>query len=427
MEGWDTYQLRFFMKIRCSREALLKPLAISSGITGSKDIFPICEYVRISALQSKLIIRSTDLKVAMTYQIPASDVVIEEEGEVLLAVKKLDQLLQNLKNEKEVLLETRPRDKSGKHLAGILHTPEGEIELYAEDIQKFPEIPELKEQDSIELEGKGCLDLIRKSLFCTTKEKTRYDLNNVLIQFEEEGIVRFVATDGKRLAYCRQPYKTEKVIAKSRYMVPSYGLQQIEKALGTITPPKVKLGFASGNHLLLRTDNLTLSTRMADATFPPYEKVLPQGFPYRAKISVSRWLDMLRRVMILTDKTVLLKFAKDDSGKGILSISIEEKVTGKANFSISIEYDGDPMQIRFNPELLKDALSRMDSALTIEVEIKDCQSALFMKEGEGFHYLALPIRMENEADEGENEDEESSGDEEPSDEEESTNEEESDD
>ena len=374
------------MKIKCKRDEILKAFHTINCINIQKDIYPVLENVRITAQNGQLVLKVTNLNISITYNLVSQDLEIMEPGELLLPALKLYNLIKET-TDKEITIEK-------EELNGLLTTQSGNYCILGEDIHKFPEIPEFNIQDAdIEISGENFKKLIKKTLFATTTEKTRYDLDNVLIEmFDEndETKIRFVATDGKRLAICDKTYKKINSVIARKFTVPAQALQQIDRVLNAVTPVKILLNFQE-NQLLLRTDEVLLSTRLSEAKFPPYERVIPKSLPFKAEFLQKDLTSVLKRVCLLADeknKIVQLSFDKE-----AIKVFTRGEGTGEGNDQITAKYDGVPFNIKFNPNFLLDVLKIVDNN-TIEYRLQDNKTAVLLIDGEDFQYVVLPIKVE---------------------------------
>lgn len=369
------------MEIKCRKQSLVKALQTVNAVATSRDVYPILENVKISALEKRLFFRATDLKISLTYDFPASQVEIAEEGELLVPALRLYNLVREI-GDAEIVLKSR-------EFNGVIACQDGHFTIQGEDPAKFPEIAEFHEEAAIEISGEDFQRLIKKTLFATTPEKTRYDLDNVLGEITGEQI-RFVATDGKRLALCARPCKKTGAIADTKFTVPSKGLQQIEKILSATTPPTVMLNFLE-NQLLFRTPEVILATRLADVKFPPYERVLPKSLPLSVSLMLKDFASALRRVCLLADeknKIVELSFTP-----GVLKFHTMGEGMGEGLVDVPMNYQGERLDIKFNPNFLLDVVKVIESA-EIKIFLQDGQSAALLKDGEDFQYIILPIKLE---------------------------------
>lgn len=369
------------MKIKCSKQPLLKALQSVTAIATQKDLYPVLENVKIVARDNTISLQATDLKISLTYLLQEQITIIEP-GEMLICAAKLYNLVKETPDA-EISLEQ-------DNLNGVLVCQDGKFCIWGEDTSKFPEIPKFQDQAALEIGGEDFQTLIKKTLFATTTEKTRYDLDNVLITVNEDKL-RFVATDGKRLALCEKKCKIVGDVPKKPVTVPNKGLQQIEKVLTTTSPATVTLNFLE-NQLLFRTNEITLSTRLSDAKFPPYEKVIPKGLAHKITLVTKDFASALRRVCILADeKNKIVEVSLTAKSMKLFAMG---EGTGEATLEMPIEFTGEPFTIKFNPNFLLD-VAKVVVSENLEVLLQDSSSAVLIKDGEDFQYILLPIKVED--------------------------------
>jgi len=373
------------MKSIINKKALLKALESLKGITKKSRLYPILENVRLTTLENTLLLRATDLRTSISYTIPKEDVYILNDGELLLPSLELYNIIKETPDI-EVMLESEVFN-------GKLTTEGGIFCILGENPQKFPEMPEFDEKGTIEISGDDFKKLIKKTLFATTSEKTRYDLDNVLIEIIGD-VIRFVSTDGKRIAICEKKYIAFTEIIDNRFTVPALGLQQIEKVISATKPEKVTLSF-SESQLIFRTNDVLLIIQLSEVRFPPYEKVIPIALPYKAIIPSKEFLSVLKRICFLTDKknkTIEIFFS---NGKIDVFPIRDNNVTG--NFTLPVEYNGNDLSIKFNPNFLLDFLKVIDSK-KISISLESKEHAILLQDDDDFRYILLP-KLEKESNE----------------------------
>jgi DNA polymerase-3 subunit beta len=112
---------------------------------------------------------------------------------------------------------------------------------------------------------------------------------------------------------------------------------------------------SSSNERLIgfTTEQKSMTSRQLDGTFPPYRHLLPSESIATAVIEVAALLDSVRRVALVTDKTVplRLKFANNS-----LQLEAGAGDEAQATEEIQISYTID---IAFNPTFLADGLNAL--------------------------------------------------------------------
>ena len=107
-----------------------------------------------------------------------------------------------------------------------------EFKLPAENPQEFPAVAEFNESAYHELSARLLRELIRRTIFATDNESSRYALGGVLLEMGTEKITG-VGTDGRRLAKMEVPARAVggHQSGDSMTIVPTKAMQLIERAL----------------------------------------------------------------------------------------------------------------------------------------------------------------------------------------------------
>jgi DNA polymerase-3 subunit beta len=83
-----------------------------------------------------------------------------------------------------------------------------------------------------------------------------------------------------------------------------------------------------------------------------------------------------------------LRFAE-----GEVTISAQTQDVGEAKESLPVPFSGEPLEIGFNPEFLRDGLESVDTDEIALRLISSLRPGLLRSEAENFSYLIMPIRL----------------------------------
>ncbi len=166
------------------------------------------------------------------------------------------------------------------------------------------------------------------------------------------------------------------------------GSPEVIFALSQSTSTEKLVGFVS--------QEKTMTSRTLDGTFPPFRHLLPQESSSQATIEVSTLLDSVRRVALVTDKTVPLRLV---FGNGVLQLEAGAGEEAQATEELEIEYFGEPINIAFNPTFLTDGLQAISSPFVHIAFTSSSKPAVLSgkssAEGEpdaSYKYLLMPMR-----------------------------------
>jgi len=139
-----------------------------------------------------------------------------------------------------------------------------------------------------------------------------------------------------------------------------------------------------------------MTSRMLDGTFPPYRHLLPQEVTTTAIVEVAPFLDSVRRVALVTDKTVPLRLEFANNSVSLEAGAGEE---AQATESIEILLNGEPISIAFNSIFLADGLQAVGTAF-VQISFTGSNKPAILagksdRDGkviENYRYLLMPMR-----------------------------------
>jgi DNA polymerase III subunit beta len=136
---------------------------------------------------------------------------------------------------------------------------------------------------------------------------------------------------------------------------------------------------------------MVLSSRLVEGRFPNYRQLLPDSFEHELRLSTAELLEVVRRISLLAQKNAPLRMAFSD---GALEVSAQTPDVGEASESLPVPFKGEPLEIGFNPEFLRDGLESAESDELVLKLISPLRPGLIQSGDDGgFTYLVMPIRL----------------------------------
>ena len=139
-----------------------------------------------------------------------------------------------------------------------------------------------------------------------------------------------------------------------------------------------------------------MTSRTLDGTFPPFRHLLPAESTAEATIEVAPLLDSVRRVALVTDKTVPLRLSFANNN---LRLEAGAGDDAQATENIDINYKGEEINIAFNPTFLTDGLQAINSPFVNISFTGDKKPAVLTGKSEpggainnNYKYLLMPMR-----------------------------------
>jgi DNA polymerase-3 subunit beta len=234
------------------------------------------------------------------------------------------------------------------------------------------------------VERAGLLDAVMRVQRSASRDESRPVLTGILLRFETGRIVA-AATDSYRLSMRQTPVAGD--LPELEAIIPARALTELARiAAGE---GEVELGIQE-NQVLFGVDGIWLATRRIDGQFPNYKQLLPESFEHELTLPRAELLEVVRRVAVLAQRNSPLRLRFAD---GELTVSARTQDVGEASESLPVGYTGDPLEIGFNAEFLRDGLESVAGDELVLKLISPLRPAVMSSPGDDFTYLIMPIRL----------------------------------
>lgn len=336
------------MECTISKEALLQPLQLVTGVVERRQTLPILSNALLVVSEDKLSITGTDLEVELVaWGTPQS---VASVGAVTTPARKLMDICRSLPDEAIILLkleDNRLLVKSGRSRYRLSLLP----------VDDFPKTEQKPSDIEFPLPQSVLKNLIDSISFAMAQQDVRFYLNGLLMEVGE-GKIRTVATDGHRLALCNTTVNSENTSGPiTQIIIPRKGAVELSRLLGDgDTVATVTVG---SNFVRVGTDDFLFSSKLVDGKFPDYQNVIPTGG--------DKELVADRR--LLKDSFVRASILSSDKFHGVRLYLSEQLLKLKANNpeqeeaeeDIEVDYTGAPVEIGFNVTYMIDVMNTLAS------------------------------------------------------------------
>ncbi len=366
------------MKVLCRREELLSAFQQASVAVPARDLKPVLRNVKAVAEEGRCTLLATDLELGTRLEVPG--LTVEEPGSVLLPAARLHAILRESPDE-TLVVETADQ-------SCLVRGEHSEFELAGEDPAAFPDVPEFVADAYHEVPACAFRELIRRTAFAAATDTSRYAITGVLCELDGS-VARLVATDGRRLAVAeREAVAHGEHSTKGQvHILPPKALQLLDRNLHD--PAEAVRVSLSPNEALFRTTRATIYTRLVEGRFPPYREVIPKKPAAKVGLPVDAFHAAVRQAAIMADqesRKVVLGFAK-----GKLTLKAQGSDVGRSRVEMPLEYQGKPLEIAFNPQLLTDMLRALHGEEAVELALTDGASPALFRCGGNYSYVIMPL------------------------------------
>lgn len=370
------------MRLTCEREKLSQAFQLAAGVAPTRSPKPILENIKLEARADGVTLMATDLEVGV--RIDVAGIEVAAPGDVVLPSKRVGPILRESSDEK-LLLES---DGSKLRIRG----ERSEFHLPTQNPDEFPAVRPFEESSYHQLPARLFRELLRRTVFATDTESSRYALGGVLIELSDTEIIG-VGTDGRRLA--RQQGPAELVgdhKTRENTVVPTRAIQLMERALAD-GEEIVQLATRE-NDVLVKSQRVTVYSRLVEGRYPKWRDVLPKFEDmWKVELAVGPFYSAVRQAAVVTSEEH--RGVEFIFGEGKLVLTAHGAELGESRVEMPIAYDGPQQPIRLDPRFLGDFLRVLDPDQTFTFHLRDSESAIVCATGDGYAYVVMPLSRES--------------------------------
>jgi len=369
-----------------SRDEFLAALGSLQNIVGKKGTIAILANILIEGSNDTVVLTATDLETGIRITLPAE---VMSQGALTLPGKKLFELVRA--SEAEVI-----HVEEGESYWARISADITDYSLAGMSAEEFPAFPEYDQEKLVSLSSEVLAELVDKTLFSVALEgETQFNLTGVLVEREmiEEGqkLLRMVSSDGHRLSLMEAPVsgEIEKLAMEDRtILIPRRGIQELRKFCETAD--HLSLGFDE-KQAVVQGGNAVLVIRLMNGDFPDYRNII-QVINKAKYININRtlFINSLKRVNLFTEDRFHAVHFNIEKNKIILSSQNID--IGSAKEEISVEYEGETMNLGFNGKYFIEALQVMKSEY-IKAYINSEESPCLIQGDDDPGYLSVIMPM----------------------------------
>ena len=340
----------------------------------------------IEADNQKIVLSGSDLETASR---ATADAEVATPGKVLVPGKILADISRSLPN-KPVTIQL-----DGTRV--LVNAGSAKFTLPVLPINEYPNLPEMPEAL-----GTIDADLFNQAVAQVStaagKDDSLPSLTGVHVEVNGENIT-MAATDRYRLAVRELTFSPARPNTEAVALIRARTLHDAAKTLATAKNVNIALAPATSNDRLagFQTESKSTTTRLLDGTFPPYRHLLPQESLTTTVIEVAPFLDAVRRVALVTDKTIPLKLTFTGNTVTLEAGGGDE---AQANEVFEINKTGEDLSIAFNPNYLLDGLHAISAPYAQISFNTSSKAAILMGKSdansaaiENFRYLLMPTKF----------------------------------
>jgi len=359
-------------------------LQLVSRAVATRSAIQALSGVMLTAEGDKLTLSATDGEISIRSHLAAE---VVTPGSALVPGRLVVDVLRSLSDNQATL------ERKGTGEVSI-SSGKAQFSLRALPSEDFPNLPEPAGDTAISLSADAFAGTIDKVARAASKDETRPVLTGVLVSATGPQL-RMVATDSYRLSV-KEAALSDAVASDFESNVPARALQELSRIVADIGAKSISLE-SRQNQIVFGVDRLMLASRVIDGQFPNYQQLIPDSFDHEINLSREEVLTVVRRISLMAQRNAPLRLKFEQGG---LTVSAQTPDVGEASEALPVSYEGEALEIGFNPQFLQDGLESLSSDELILKLIHPHRPGLIegvgsaKDEPEGrFSYLIMPVRL----------------------------------
>jgi DNA polymerase-3 subunit beta len=367
------------MKLTTRRDALFHQLQTVTRAASTRSAVQALSGVQLQAASGGIELRATDMEIGL--RVPLEGEIVRE-GAVVLPARLLVDVVRALPAD-ELTLELRAAEQDVE-----LNSGSATFHIRTLRLEDFPPLPEPGGDEQLDVPGPALVETVLKVARAASRDETRPVLTGILVSATEQEL-RMAATDSYRLAV--KDTALEAPLSRSfEANVPARALQELTRIVQHEGADRIGVSLRS-NQVVFEAASVVLSSRLIDGQFPNVRTLLPEAYEHELRLGGAEIADVVRRISLLAQKNAPLRLS---FAEGELTVSARTPDVGEARETVPVPFQGEPLEIGFNPEFLRDGLEALEGGDLVLKLISPLRPGLIeAADGSGFVYLLMPIRL----------------------------------
>ena len=349
---------------------------------GNTATLPILGNILLETTGGRLRLTATDLEVGVVTWVGAK---VETDGSITVPARTIVDFV-NANSDETISLSSeneKLRMTSASHQA----------EIPGLAATEYPTIPSVENGTSITVPADIFLHGLRAVMVAAALDEARPALAGVSLQVLEKQL-RLAATDSFRLAEFIIDLPTE--TPAWSIIIPARAVAEVVRILSILKDVAEVTLVASPTQVHIKMGDTEIVSRLIEATYPDYRKVIPSTFVTELVLNSPQLQNALRMATIFTttaannvhlhveDQTVLLKSAASQFGQDTSALETE----------VMHHSDVTTIDITFNARYLTDAVVAAGGGkVVLKLSGPLTPAVLVNPDLPPYHHIVMPIRV----------------------------------
>lgn len=372
------------MKFTVALPDLQKALQKVLPAVPTKSTMAVLEHFLVTLKGSELTFTASDpeLSIALTILVAG-----EVDGALLIPARQFNDLVKELGSAGTVEITADEMT----NLVDV-RTPTGSYEMKGLSANEYPSIPAFGEWTQATIKRDDLARMANKTVFAVSTEEYRPSMTGVFFQFNG-GTATAVATDGFRMSRVIVQAGANPFPTNLECIIPARAVELLRK-VDTDAVMDV-----STTHARFTVGMQTITTRLVDEKYPPYQNVIPADNDKTLIVNQREVLAAIKRVSLFANaNTKHVRFSIDER---VLSVHSEDEDSGgKGTETIPCEFSHNGFVVGFNYRFLEEAIKNItaddDPDLSVRVTFSTPVRAVLItpaSDAESLLMLVMPVKI----------------------------------
>lgn len=364
------------MRIVCTKKNLNNGLITATRVIGSGNTLPILNNILFKTDEGRLKLSGTNLEIAVNTWIGGK---IEEEGEITVPAKIVNEYVNNLPAEKLTI--------STQNQTLYLAAEKAETHVKGLPSEDFPLIPKITEQVYARLAGKDLVSAIHQVSFAASYSETQPEISGVLFSFEEK-FLTLAATDRYRLAEAKVPI-AEEAASPRQVIIPFRAVNELGRIIGS-GPVEILLG---DGQICFRTADVELISRLIQGQYPDYKQIIPTQFTTETEVFRAELIQAIKAASLFASENNNIELLINPQSRE-MTVRAQSSMVGDSEIRVGAAITGQKNSIIFNFRYLLECLNNLDDEkINLKMISPTSPAAVVPVSREGYIYIVMPIKI----------------------------------
>lgn len=364
----------------------MKELTDVSRAIASRTTIPVLTGLKLVADANGLTLTGSDSDISIETTLSIADETaalnIEDTGAIVLPARFFSDIVKQLPDQTmtvEITAGFQTTITSGSAL----------FTINGLDANTYPHLPEIESTNSVSLSADTLRQIISQTVIAVSSQESRPILTGVHFSFKGNEFAA-VATDSHRLSQRRVTLE-EANVNSADLIIPGKSLNELAKMLENVETVEMQV---TENQVLFSLGKTLFYSRLLEGNYPDTTRLIPTESDIKVTFNATELLAAINRASLLSheSRNNVVKLEISETGSKITGNSPD---VGQVEEALNVKnYDGNALEISFNPDYMKDAL-RSFGNIDIEVSFTTSLRPFILtpvENKESFIQLITPVR-----------------------------------